>query len=933
MVRENLPNITTDLTDGNLDTTVNEDLGDSITLIGTASRGPTNNPITVRQPQDAVDVFGSIDEGTLVQGFAEAYYAPGGEKDINLIRISNGNTASLDLYESPGQGLDDTTRDISGDQVPALRIESLYPGSIYNEVSFRMEGNDIIGYNPIDGQETVIPYDINGSTEGSVTDVKSFANAINVDPNLGSIVRAEANEIHTIFEVDIHEDWDYVDVESGSVHIRVGDLLETFDYNFNEDTDKSYVDLPSYGTDLEFSEVTTEDGDDYIVFRDSNGDSLGSISDEWPDSGYLKVYKENDQGEEYDVELIKYNGVMASYGSIGGDSSYATAVIEERGFAGTSEISHDNGDIVEFYIPIFPLPVSVTAGDGIDRILESYELDNVDVELDSAGKTEVDLPYPIQMTTNLSRQILDIDGNEDLDGDGEAKHIIENSFIGRGDGEKTVFQFTAYEPIDESTLEVKRTSSSGTTVEISKNTESDSNGWVLNSVGGGDDDKQAEIEITPAPSEGSIITVSYTSEKFDLTQLPTLSAVQASDNYTEYFAAGDKITFGTAQPADIKFVYPAKVTYREGESVSIAGGDSDEILISTDSSLEDDADDYGRIIGLDYYYNPEWVDLSYAQSLQGGSDGNNMSNSAKYKVLEEMYEELADHETDIVALLDTYVDDTKVAYDKETGLPTEVNAGFLPQFNEYLEQMLDGVNETFGIMSVSPAETSRAPDVREWYEKLINTNTIENDRAANVMQGLDARLIDVCAMELVVNHDLVDTAYITTGEAMLAGLTATLDPKNATTNESLGNSVVGTRYRLSSRQLDELANNRYVTARVRPGSGVVVTEGVTAAAPGSDWERRSTFRIVAAAMDVVRNIGEPFLGKGFNAQRKAALETGLTNGLTQMQEDGALQSYNFSIEQTPEEATQGIARVKLKLQPAFELRKINVTVKLSATAV
>ena len=140
MARENLPNIATTLTDGNLEALPPVDLGDRIMLIGTAEKGPVNQPIAARNPQAAIDTFGSISQGNLVQGFMETFYAPGGEKDIVLVRISNGAQAALDLVESLGDDEDNETIDpVTGNAIPALRVEALYPGTLYNGVSLRIE--------------------------------------------------------------------------------------------------------------------------------------------------------------------------------------------------------------------------------------------------------------------------------------------------------------------------------------------------------------------------------------------------------------------------------------------------------------------------------------------------------------------------------------------------------------------------------------------------------------------------------------------------------------------------------------------------------------------------------------------------------------------------------------------------------------------------
>ena len=47
-----------------------------------------------------------------------------------------------------------------------------------------------------------------------------------------------------------------------------------------------------------------------------------------------------------------------------------------------------------------------------------------------------------------------------------------------------------------------------------------------------------------------------------------------------------------------------------------------------------------------------------------------------------------------------------------------------------------------------------------------------------------------------------------------------------------------------------------------------------------------------------------------------------------LKEKGLVRKFSFSIEQTPQEEVAGTARIPLSIYPAFELRKIDVVIKL-----
>ena len=927
MARENLPRISSTLTDGNLDTSVSTDLGDSILLIGTADRGPDSNPVRVTDLQTAIDLFGT--QGTLTEGYAEALFAPGGAKDIRLMRISNGEKAAIDIVEQStpdvvvpsGSVLDETTDVVSGNVIPALRLEALYPGSVYNSVSIQQVGADIVRlYNPITDTSTDITYSTTGAAN-SVADVKELADAINVDPNMGSVVEATANRIRTVFEIDVHDDWSYATVAANSISIDLKTALEDLSiYVATADQDpNNNVDYPSTTGDSEndsFTLTAASINAAVVSIGLTHASDITDVATVWPTEGYVKLYKAVGDEEE-EVEIVKFTSVV----SLGANTMTIAGLT--RGFGGTTAQIHAQADTTaELYLPLFPVPVNVTSGNQIDELVEVYALDDVIEELDGAGLSAVSLDYPVQLTTGLARPLMDVSNEEeDTTGDGIAILLVRNSYIATGDGTETVFEFTAYEEIDPAELQVFRTSSAGTTVEI------DAADFTLDSAGGDLNDSTAQITFAAAISNGSLITVSYDSLGFQMTQLATLASASASTSYREYFMAGDQITFGTALPADIKIMYRAKVNYKVGSEV--VANDS---VISI--SVQGITATSKTIIGIDYYYQPEWLDLSGgAVALQGGTNGITMSNKEKYSVLADAYVVLADYAVDMIVPLNTNLDDTKIQYDPETGLPVEVNAGFAQQLSTFLETLQDGVDETFGIISVNAPDSFSLSDINTWYDKLVTVSAADPLRAANVMDSLNARLLDVLAINVLITN-AVSGLVNTNAAALVAGLTSQLEPHSATTNKSLGGQIQALSFPLSSRQLNELTGKRYVTAKLRLGGGdVVVTDGVTAAELGSDWTRRTSYRIAAAAISIIREVGQPFIGEGFSPAKKAALDTAISKGLFEMQQNGALISYNYAIKQTPAEFATGSARINLVIQPAFELRRIAVTVSLSATDV
>jgi hypothetical protein len=149
----------------------------------------------------------------------------------------------------------------------------------------------------------------------------------------------------------------------------------------------------------------------------------------------------------------------------------------------------------------------------------------------------------------------------------------------------------------------------------------------------------------------------------------------------------------------------------------------------------------------------------------------------------------------------------------------------------------------------------------------------------------------------------------------------------STTNKPISG-VVGTRYRLSKAQLNGITGARYVTLRNREPNGLVIESGVTAAENGSDYTRWSTTKIVKLVMEIVNDAAEPFIGEPNTSQQRDALYTAINSGIQALIEAQFLQDAAMSIESTVAEQLEGIMRVELVLVPAFETRKIKVTVRL-----
>ncbi len=175
--------------------------------------------------------------------------------------------------------------------------------------------------------------------------------------------------------------------------------------------------------------------------------------------------------------------------------------------------------------------------------------------------------------------------------------------------------------------------------------------------------------------------------------------------------------------------------------------------------------------------------------------------------------------------------------------------------------------------------------------------------------------------------DTSGRGYVTTAGPSYLAYVSTLDEQFAPTNKVM----TGMRRVLDigPRQVDDLAGVGYVYLFERP-KGLTVSDSPTCARPQSDFRRLTTMRIVKRVVAAVRSVADPFIGNSFDAGRKQALELAIGQALDRLVVGGYIERHLFALTQTASQRVNGEADLELTIVPAWELRRINVTVALSA---
>jgi len=172
------PKVTRTLYDNNLDRSVPQGpTNRRVVILGTATDGPMYEPLQVKSPAEAEELFGAFGEGTLVRGLKEC------------IDAQAGSSATPDTWGMRIGGVNATRaitelQDVGGNKV--AEIEAINEGSVYNDVTIekKQDANGvgwIYVYNPKTELSSKFSVDLT---------IDELAAAINVDPNTKDIIFA-----------------------------------------------------------------------------------------------------------------------------------------------------------------------------------------------------------------------------------------------------------------------------------------------------------------------------------------------------------------------------------------------------------------------------------------------------------------------------------------------------------------------------------------------------------------------------------------------------------------------------------------------------------------------------------------------------------------------------------------------------------------------
>jgi hypothetical protein len=306
-----------------------------------------------------------------------------------------------------------------------------------------------------------------------------------------------------------------------------------------------------------------------------------------------------------------------------------------------------------------------------------------------------------------------------------------------------------------------------------------------------------------------------------------------------------------------------------------------------------------------------------------------------------IYQMLENYVVDAIVLIDAYAN-TVIDPEDDTG-----NKNFATQLAQHCAIVTAKTWETIGFIGVAPAPNTDLVSLQSYIDELtapgVNEHYMYDEATLDNVLNDEGDRIDigryvnvVFGPELGLNQEKLGN-YVSSGVVTYAALVTTLNPEVAPTNKSM-DSVLGLRYTLSEAQHDQLVGARYVTfdQKTFVGNGgattrYVVKDSPTAALPSSDYQRLSTVRIVHAAVQLVRQKADPFIGLPNGLAQRNALTAEVQAGLDKMKENGVLQRFSFEIYSSVQDKVLGNAYIRLELVPQFETRKFLTSVVLRAS--
>lgn len=335
----------------------------------------------------------------------------------------------------------------------------------------------------------------------------------------------------------------------------------------------------------------------------------------------------------------------------------------------------------------------------------------------------------------------------------------------------------------------------------------------------------------------------------------------------------------------------------------------------------------------------------------GGSDGINPTNDEMFVALsgqrneegylekEGAYQILENYNIDYIYVAGIYSDST--VSEKLSKMPQP----FHYELALFCAVLTFRTSMVHGFIDVKPCVNTTLVGIQRWVEHVTNLPNLfyMRDLEGEIILDEDKKPMDIgwyttCVVgpQPVCMSDTLGTYY---GSPSLcyAALNASIASKSAPTNKMLpGCSKM--RFRLSNKQMNAITANRMVCFKYKnQGSrnattSPYVVDACTAGAPGTDYARLTTVKVVKEAVDNIREVCDPYIGEPNVVEQRNAMSAQISKRLSNLKERGTILWYSFEVIATDMQVLLGECTIALTLVAPQELRKITTVVGLKPTA-
>lgn len=878
-----------------------------VVVIGTAEDGPMYEPIQIEKPEDAEFVWGRLGAGDLVRGIFECWDVQGGHPTVVGVRIGTGKTASLDVEESTGSGVDTE----HGDSTTSLRLEAVNPGAVYNGVSISYDENrDVAIYNPKTGTTSTFSVDTERPTNPNVDahNVAELVDAINADPNLNGIIKATYSGLLADYEICVSGNSTGISNTSQFVEVSLSDVISN-----------GYVTTTGYMIPNPIHGIVSAANDIIKV------DAIEAVSiSEWEQIQCAGKASNKLQYMPLDGKApATWQTIQALY-DYNSDSEYiqdpsGTAVSEfvynlnsafMDGGTGEGGPTRSGGYFV--------------SGSPTNTVRITVPLCIADnEELVNSGIADAYINGLITTTYASYSGI----GRSYATCSGIATKIV-NGVAVRPSGKIQIQAALSDDPNDFwQTLPYDGVSG----IYLSAYTA----GVAIFSIGpnafANSPIMQTLVSSGNVIKEGVYLRVTANTVKGFLTEKENLNALStSSSSLSDYFIRGQEIIFNTSPAFNITVNYGTRTEYELGSNVTLSDAANGKIIFDDPNllpgpgggPLTNTAKTYLR---FRYTYLPTWPNITTAaKALSGGTDGTNLNGRQRKEELVKCYDKLRNYGADLWVPMSAFIDELTERFNPITGLKETIPADYVGDITDFLEDLSINNIQPHAILGVKPMEEVTQANKDLWVKRLSERDLKDPNRGANIMSLIGSKFLSIVAFEPVFLNIGRGRPYVANGQAAYAGMLASMPYDISPTNKSI-TGVQGLRFSLSTSQYEALNGARYVTMKTKPGRDPVVIEDVTAAPRGSDFVNWSTYSITAEAANRVYAIAETFIGRPNSVEVRTSLEQLISNTLMSM---SGLRGYDFTISSTPNQQVLGIIEVDLILVPIFTIKKIRTVVKL-----